>query len=261
MILIIHVIQDGASNGEKYSKSVTLSHRVLQRFPSTAVASIPTHTDSPLAPPLSSLTEEEEIEGTEEVDGVDDANIPSSIQIGNVSDLERPTSSSSPTPTANKLSLFFAPEENSFDLFDDQSFDYSDSEDENESVDTANIASMFSTNEATSALMDVEVVEGNDDVEEEEEVDGHVEIDGVDSIDGRTEDCGKPILQRRQSRCLVLPLEGGLQRSALLRSSARRKKKGFWQPLSLTKKHKLRLQVHVVLYYCTADIMYMYICI
>ena len=228
---------------KKYSKSVTLPHRQLHRFLSTTAATpTPGHTDSPFAPhALSSLTEEEECEEIEEVDGTDTAAVtPNTMQIGNLSD--RPTLS--PTPTANKLSLFFAPEESSFD---DQTYDYSDSEEEYEEVDSI-------TDEAKSALIDVEV-DANYDIEGEEEIDGHDEVDGAESIDGRFEDSRKPILQRRQSRCLLLPPEGGLQRS-LLRSSARRKKKGFWQPLSLTKKHKLQLQVHSVYCYCVIITLY-----
>ena len=220
---------------EKYSNSVSLPHRQLRRFFSkTAATPTPGHTDSPFAShALSSLTEEEECEEIEEVDGTDTAAVtPNTIQIGNLSD--RPTLS--PTPTANKLSLFFAPEESSFD---DQTYDYSDSEEEYEEADST-------TDEPK--RIDVEV-DANYDIEGEEGIDGHDEVDGAESLDGRFEDSGKPILQRRQSQCLLLPPEGGLQRS-LLRSSARRKKKGFWQPLSLTKKHKLQLQVHSVHYYC-----------
>ena len=171
-----------------------------------------------------------------------------------------------------EVPLFFASKANSFDMSDLEDRTCSDSENED-----GLLGSMLSLSPAAQEgvkrevmEMDVEVLEGSfrpliGTEEEEEEEEEEVGVEDVDSrspsdkkVQSRTGDRegGRQMkrlrkLQRRHSRCLVQPLGGeksDLKRVAGVRRSARRMRKGFWQPLSLTKRHKLCLQVSLYMY-------------
>ena len=257
--------QDGSSRGSKYTKSVSLPHKVLHRFPSKTTTwrtdsvssdDLPksAHSHS-MSTHLSSVTEREE-EGVDDVENVDGVESAATDVVGNIQknmSIHSLKSTPSPTSIVTKVPFFFANKDASFEFSDNCSSKLTDSEPETEEdEDKAKLS--FPTSKE---VLDIQVVEesfdlteseGDDGDDDDDDKDGTSEVDGcsseIDSFELEELKGGKkPSLQRRQSRCLVAPLESGFKRLGSSRRSARRKKKECWQPLSLTKRHKLQLQV------------------